>query len=111
MCSSSVVSAAGSVQRRPGALDLRQLLLDALAGAIDRFADRFKLLQRCAGPVLLQPQTLAQHFLQGLLHWVVVVTGNRLDLGAGDAQPRFQCVGGIKHAGHGAIATTERAAP
>lgn len=92
------------MQRRAGALDLQQLLVDALARGLDRVADQSQLVERGLATVLLQPQALAQHLVHRFTHGIVVATGDRLDLVAGGAQPRFQAVGGVQHLGHGALA-------
>src|SRR3546814_10497167 len=57
---------------RAGPFDLDQLPVDAPAGVLDRVADRAQLFQRRAIAMLLQPKALAQHFLHGLAHGVVV---------------------------------------
>ena len=49
-------------------------------------------------------QALAQDFLHGAAHRVLVVARHRFQLFAGDPQPRFQCVGGIQHAADRALA-------
>ena len=53
--------------------------------------------------MLLQPQPLAQHFLQGIAHRVVVVAGDRFDLRARRAQAGFQRVGSVQYLAEGAL--------
>lgn len=54
--------------------------------------------------MLLQPQSLAQHLLQGGVDGFVFVAGDGFDLGLRRAQPGFQGVGGIEQTGEGALA-------
>ncbi len=49
--------------------------------------------------MLLQPEPLPQHFLERGAYGVVLVAGDRLDLGPGGAQARFEGVGGVEQAG------------
>lgn len=49
--------------------------------------------------MLLQPEPLPQHFLERGAHGLVLVAGDRLDLGPGGAQARFEGVGGVEQAG------------
>ena len=60
--------------------------------------------------MLLQPQALAQHLVHGVAHRVVVAAGDRLDLGAGGAQARFQAVGSVQQLAHGTLALAATAA-
>ncbi len=53
--------------------------------------------------MLLEPQSLTQHFLQCGTDTLVLVAGDRLDLAARCAQSGFQGVGGIQQAGQGAM--------
>ncbi len=89
-----------------GALDPPQLLVDALAGGVDRFADRAQLVEGGPAAVLLQPQSLAQHFLHGLADGVAGTAGGGLDFGPGRPEAGFQLVGGIQELAHGAPAGT-----
>src|SRR3546814_19090474 len=69
---------------------------DVCSSDLDRVADRAQLFQRRAIAMLLQPKALAQHFLHGLAHGVVVDAGDGLDFGPGVAQSRLQAVGDRK---------------
>ena len=53
--------------------------------------------------MLLQPQPLAEHFLHGLAHGVVLAAGDGLDLGPGGPEPLLQGVGRIQHPGQGPL--------
>jgi hypothetical protein len=98
------------MQRRAGALDLQQLLIDALACGFDGLADRMQLLQRGTRTVLLQPQPLPQHFLHGVAHRVAIAAGNGLDLGPGGAQARLQPVRGVQQLAKRALPFTASSA-
>lgn len=54
--------------------------------------------------MLLQPQSLAQHFLQGGVDGFVLVAGDGFDLGLRRAQPGLEGIGGIEQTGEGALA-------
>src|SRR5690606_40172482 len=82
-----------SVQRRAGALDLQQLVVDAAAGLFDRVAHGVQFLQRRLRAVLLQPQALPEHFLHGVADRVLAIARYRFYLGPGGAQPVLQGVG------------------
>ena len=87
-----------------GLRDPLQLLLQAGAGAVQRAAHRVQLRQVGGCGVVLQPQALAQDFLHGAAHRVLVVAGHRFDLVACGAQARLQGVGGIQQFADRALA-------
>jgi hypothetical protein len=50
--------------------------------------------------VLLEPQPLPEHFLQGVAHRIFVAADDGLDLAAGRAQARFERIGSVQDLGH-----------
>ena len=90
------MAAPGSGRGGAGALDLNQLLVDAGAGLIDRCAKFVEGLDRSGLAMLLQPEPLAQHFLQRGADALVLIAGDSLDFGFRCAQPGFERVRGIQ---------------
>ncbi len=56
--------------------------------------------------MLLQPQTLAQHFVHGIADRILVTAHDRLDLHSRSTQTLFECIGGVQNLGHRALATS-----
>ncbi len=93
-------------------------MVDALARGVDRVTHLAQLVERRVGALLLQPQALAQHFLQGVADRVGITAHapwvhDPVEFGASGAQPLFQAVSGIqqlaKHALPSAAAAQQQA--
>ena len=79
-------------------------MLEASAGRVDRVADARQLLKRSLPPVLLQPQSLAEHFLHGVADRIGVVSRDGFDFRARLAEPGLERIGGIEQFGDRALA-------
>jgi len=71
------------------------MTVDAGLGLFDRYAHRVEGSHAGRPAVLLQPQPLTQHFLQGLAHRIAL---RRAEARADGPQPGLECIGGVEDA-------------